>query len=112
MSDTPSPLDAIFATFNGFHRSAALRAAIELDLFGAIAAGAATPDAIAARTGASARGIRILADALAVLRFLQRADDGRYTLVEDYAPFLTPGSQLYVGGAVRFLHDATLVDGF
>ena len=112
MSTTPSPLENVFATFNAFHRSAALRAAIELDLFDAIAAGRATPEALAAATGASARGVRILADALAVLGFLQRHDDGRYTLADDYAPFLTTGSPLYVGSAVRFLHNPTLVDGF
>jgi 2-polyprenyl-3-methyl-5-hydroxy-6-metoxy-1,4-benzoquinol methylase len=112
MSDTPSPIENIFATFNGFHRSAALRAAIELDLFGAIAAGDATPATLAARTGASPRGVRILADALGVLGFLQREADGRYVLVPDYAPFLTKDSPLYLGSAVRFLHDATLVEGF
>ena len=109
---TPSPLDEIFAVSNAFHRSAAFRSAIELDVFGAVAAGDATPDAIARRTGASPRGVRILADALAVLGFLTRDDDGRYALPPDYAPFLTKDSPLYVGGALRFLHDPTLVDGF
>ncbi len=109
---TPSPIDEIFATFNAFHRSAALRAALELDVFGAVAAGNATPDAIARHTGAAPRGIRILADALGVLGFLTRHDDGRYTMPADYAPFLTKDSSLYLGGAVRFLHDPKLFDSF
>lgn len=112
MSETPSPIDNIFATFNAFHRSAALKTAIELGLFDAIAAGHATPEAIAAHTGAAPRGIRILADALGVLGFLHRRGNGGYTLSDDYAPFLTKGSPLYLGSALRFLHDPTLVDGF
>src|SRR5438477_85342 len=60
----PDPAE-IFAAFTAFHRTGALKAAIELDLFSAIAAGAATADDLARRCGASLRGVRILADVLA-----------------------------------------------
>jgi len=111
MSDTPSPIEQIFGTFTAFHSSAALKAAVELDLFTTILAGTTTPDAIAAKTGAAPRGIRILCDALAVLGFLEHHAGG-YAVVADYAPFLDGGSPLYLGTAVRFLHDRTLIDGF
>jgi 2-polyprenyl-3-methyl-5-hydroxy-6-metoxy-1,4-benzoquinol methylase len=111
MSDIPSPIEQIFGTFNGFHRSAALKAAVELDLFTTILAGATTPDAIAAKAGAAARGIRILCDALTVLGFLER-DDAGYRVAADYVPFLDAASPLYLGAAVRFLHNPSLIDGF
>ncbi len=111
MSDTPNPIDHLFGTLTAFHRSAAIKAAIELDLFTTIVAGATTPDAIAARTGAAARGVRILCDALAVMGFLERRDAG-YRVAADYAPFLDAKSPLYLGTCIRFLHDPTLIAGF
>src|SRR5438309_6904735 len=67
----PDPAE-IFAAFTAFHRTGALKAAIELDLFSAIAAGAATADDLARRCGASLRGVRILADFLATGGFSRR----------------------------------------
>ncbi len=110
-NDAPSPIGQLFDTLTAFHRSAALKAAVELDLFTAILGGAATPEAIAAKTGASARGVRILCDAMAVLGFLTRHDRG-YAVPDDYAPFVDSASPLYLGTSVRFLHDRTLIDGF
>jgi 2-polyprenyl-3-methyl-5-hydroxy-6-metoxy-1,4-benzoquinol methylase len=112
MGDTPSPVEHIFGTFNAFHRSAALKAAIELELFTHVAAGAATAARLAAVTGASERGLRILCDALAALGFLARDGDDSWRVPADYAPFLTSDSALYLGSALRFLHDPALLDGF
>lgn len=55
-----------------FQRTAALRAAIELDLFTAIADGHTTPAALAQHCGAAERGIRILCDYLGALGLLTR----------------------------------------
>lgn len=107
----PSPIDHVFGTLNGFHRSAALKAAFELGVFSAVLGGATTPEALAAATGASARGLRILCDGLVVLGFLTRADGG-YGVPPDYAPFLDAASPLYLGTTIGFLHNAKLVDGF
>src|SRR5215467_12433475 len=41
--------DVLWDTFSGYQRTAAFKAAIELDVFTAIAAGATTLDALAAR---------------------------------------------------------------
>src|SRR5579862_2272699 len=59
----PNPM-LIFETLNAFQRTGALKAGIDLDIFTAIGEGADTVEALAQRTGGSARGIRILCDNL------------------------------------------------
>jgi len=67
----PSPR-LILDSINAYQRSAALKAAVTLDLFSAIAAGAATPRR-SRRSAAPTRGaLRILCDYLAVVGFLVR----------------------------------------
>ncbi len=97
----PSPAQ-FFDTVNAYQRSEALRAAIELDLFTAVAAGQTTAAQIAAACGASPRGVRILADYLTVCGLLRKAGD-RYELTADSAAFLDRRSPAYLGGAVDFL---------
>jgi len=65
----PSPR-LILDSINAYQRSSALKAAVTLDVFSAIAAGAATPAALAAASGADARALRILCDYLVVAGFL------------------------------------------
>lgn len=100
-SPEPTP-EKLFDTINAFHRTAAIKAAIELNVFTAIGEGAATVTEIARRVGASERGIRILADYMATLGFLTKLD-GRYGLAPDAAAFLDRRSPAYMGDAVRFL---------
>src|SRR5512143_2674038 len=72
----PSPaLD--FDTLFAYQRTAALRAAIEVDLFRAIGEGAGDVASIARRCSASERGVRILCDFLTVHGLLSKTD-GRY----------------------------------
>jgi SAM-dependent methyltransferase len=97
----PSPA-LFFDTINAFQRTEALRAAIELDLFTHVAAGRHTADQIAAACQAAPRGVRILADYLTILGFLQKAGD-RYALTPDAAAFLDRKSPAYLGGATGFL---------
>src|SRR5437763_12155598 len=82
----PSP-QLFFETINAFQKSAALKGAIELDLFTAIAEGNKTSEAIALRCQASQRGTRILADYLVVNGFLAKSGD-QYSLTADSAAFL------------------------
>lgn len=89
------------------HLTAAMKAAIELDVFTAIAEGLHTPEAIGARTQASPRGIRILCDYLTVAQFLQKSADG-YVLDPETAPFLDRRSPAYMGGTLRFLLSPTM----
>lgn len=106
----PSPL-LFFETVNAYQRSAALKAAVELDLFTAVAEGNATPDAIARRCGAAERGVRILCDYLTILGFLTKRE-GRYAPTADTAAFLDRRSPAYVGGAIAFLLAPQLTGAF
>lgn len=91
-------MDAVWA----FTRSAAIKAAIETDVFSAIDDGADTAEAIAAKCGAAPRGVRILCDALTVMGFLGK-QDGRYLLKGDSAVFLSRKSDRFLGDTVGFL---------
>src|SRR5215470_4401916 len=97
----PSPR-LILDSINAYQRSAALKAAVTLDVFSAIVAGAATPAALATATRAEARALRILCDYLAVAGFLIKAD-GRYGLTADSAHFLDRASPAYIGAVIDFL---------
>ena len=106
----PSPM-LFFETINAYQRTAALKAAIELELFTAIGEGDSTPEAIALRCQTSVRGARILADYLAVVGFLAK-QNGHYALTQDSATFLDRHSPAYIGGAIGFLTDDRLKDRF
>jgi hypothetical protein len=80
----------------GFYRTSAIKAAVELDLFTAIGDGAKDVAAIARRTGAAERGIQTLADYLAVMGFLDKAE-GRYGLAPSTAAFLDRRSPAFMG---------------
>ncbi|WP_437767621.1 class I SAM-dependent methyltransferase [Sorangium sp. So ce281] len=98
----PSPallMDALSAHV----RTAALKGAIELDLFTAIAAGSETVAALAGACGASERGIRILCDYLVLLGFLTKDERLHYRLTADSAAFLDRRSPLYLGGVTEFV---------
>lgn len=103
----PSPI-LFFETIRAFQQSVALKAAIDIDLFTAIAEGASTVSAIALRCSASERGVRIVADYLAALGFLTK-EDGRYALTNDSFMFLNRRSPAYVGSAANFLFDPDML---
>lgn len=110
--DAPGdPLGVLFAAFNGFQRTAALKAAIDLDLFTAIGEGHTTPSALAQRCVASERGLRMLCDSLAALGFV-RKDGGRYALHPDLGVFLDRHSPAYLGSAANFLASPMVMDAF
>ncbi|MBI2818073.1 MAG: methyltransferase domain-containing protein [Acidobacteria bacterium] len=108
----PQPNPAlIFETLNAFQRSAALRGAIELDIFTVIAQGANTPEAIALRCQASERGVRILCDYLTVIGFLTKQNN-RYGLTPDSATFLDRRSPAYMGTMAKFLNAPKMMEQF
>ena len=86
----------------GHMRTSAIKAAVELDVFSAIAEGATDAAAIGKRTGAAERGIEALANYLTVLGFLEKAD-GRYRLTPSSAVFLDRRSPAFLGDIHRFL---------
>ncbi len=109
-SAQPSP-QLFFDTINAYQRTAVLKTAIELELFTAIAEGERTAEAIALRTQASVRGVRILSDALVVIGFLTKQGN-EYGLTPDSAVFLDRRSPAYIGNAVNFLADDNIHEGF
>ena len=106
----PSPA-SFFDTINAYQRTEALRTAIELDLFTQVAAGQRTAAQLAGVCQASPRGVRILADYLAILGFLRKNGDV-YELSPDAAVFLDRRSPAYLGGAVDFLLASGVRDCF
>jgi hypothetical protein len=103
----PSP-ELFFRTLWAYQQTAVLRAAIDLDVFSAIATGAATADEIGGAIQASSRGTRMLCDYLAMLGFLVKAE-GRYSLTPDSAMFLVRTSPGYLGGTLEFLMSDEIV---
>ena len=106
----PSP-ELFFQTVNSYQRTAAVKAAIELDVFTAIGEGHVTADKIAASRDLSERGARILCDYL-VINGLLTKEEGRYALTADSAFFLDRRSPAYMGGAVEFLLTPSLISNF
>jgi len=97
----PTP-EHIFNTLSAYQESAALKTAIDLDLFTAIADGANTSVLLAAKTGAAERGLRILCDYLSIHGFLSKAA-GHYSLSQESAVFLNRRSPAYMGTLADFL---------
>lgn len=97
----PTP-ERFFKAVNAYQQTDALKSAIELDIFTAIAGGDTTAPAIAKRCGASERGTRILCDFLTIHGFLAKNGDS-YALAPDVAIFLNRQSPAYIGGSVEFL---------
>ena len=106
----PSP-QLIFETLNAYQRTAALKTAIEYDIFTAIAEGANTATALATKSGTAERGMRILCDYLAVMGFLTK-EENRYGLTLDAAVFLNRHSPACMASAITFLGSDTLAKGF
>jgi len=89
-------------TASGYQRTAAMKAAVDLDVFTAIGEGASDVPALAKRCAASERGLRILCDYLTVIGFLTK-EDGRYALTPDSAAFLSRRSPMYLASAINFI---------
>src|SRR5579875_2275091 len=83
-------------------RADALKAAIDLKLFTAIADGARDPEQIAAKCGGSQRAIRALCNFLVVNGFLT-GNDGSYDLTPDVQLFLNEHSPAYLGSIATFM---------
>src|SRR4051794_13616121 len=108
--ESPSPV-LFFDTLTAYQNTAALQAALELKLFTAIGQAGATAAELARACSAAERGIRILADYLTILGFLEKSRD-RYSLTRDSAAFLDQQSPAYAGGAAAFLLSPTIRNPF
>jgi len=103
MTTTEAPsADVVFDTLFAYQRSAALKAALDLEVFTAIDEGATTAAALASRCHASERGLRILCDYLTTIDLLEKAGSS-YRLPPNSAAFLSQRSPMYMGTTARFL---------
>lgn len=99
-------VEALFAC----RKTAAIRAAIELDLFTHIGEGK-TAALLASAIGASERGVRILCDYLVVHGFLTK-ESGQYRMTPSTRMFLDRNSPAYMGSAVEFIAAPEVLDNF
>ena len=106
----PGP-DWIMETLFAHHRTAALKAAIEFDLFTAIGQGADTVAALAERCKGTQRGVRILCDYLAILGFLTKQDH-RYGLTPESATYLDRSSPACIASVANFVTLPEKLDAF
>jgi ubiquinone/menaquinone biosynthesis C-methylase UbiE len=106
----PNPA-LVLDTIYGYQRSAALRAAIGLDLFTAIGAGSADASKIAKTCSASERGVRILCDYLTIAGLLSKKD-GHYGLTPTSSAFLDRRSPTEMTSTIRFLQSPKLLSAF
>jgi ubiquinone/menaquinone biosynthesis C-methylase UbiE len=106
----PKP-DLFFDTLTAYQKTAALKAAIDLNLFTTLNDSPATVSEIATSCSGAARGTRILCDYLTVHGFLHKTGD-RYSLTPDSAMFLSRKSPGYAGNAVDFLLSDHLTTAF
>ncbi|HMB27149.1 MAG TPA: class I SAM-dependent methyltransferase, partial [Blastocatellia bacterium] len=107
----PTP-EHFFRSINAYQLTRALKGALDLDVFTAIAEGNTTAKALAESRQASERGMRILCDCLAVAGFLIKAGGGEYELTSDSAMFLDRRLPSYVGGSIEFLLSPTMAQAF
>jgi 2-polyprenyl-3-methyl-5-hydroxy-6-metoxy-1,4-benzoquinol methylase len=97
----PTP-ERFFGAVNAYEQTEAMKAAVELEIFTAIAEGNTSTATIAKRCKASERGVRTLCDFLTIHGFLTK-EGMQYGLAPDSAVFLNKTSPAYVGGAIEFL---------
>ncbi len=92
----------VFEIATAYRKTAALIAAVKLDLFTAIGSEKASLERLESRTGASRRGLRILCDYLATLGLL-RKEGSDYALAEIARTFLDESSPYAMGKSIDFL---------
>jgi hypothetical protein len=98
-------LERFFNSINASEQTEAMKAAVELEIFTAIAEGNTTAATIARRCGA-----RTLCDFLTIHGFLTK-EGAQYALAADSALFLNRHSPAYIGTAIEFLLTPHLREG-
>jgi 2-polyprenyl-3-methyl-5-hydroxy-6-metoxy-1,4-benzoquinol methylase len=101
-AEAPLTPAIIFDMLQAHQRTSALKAAIDLDIFGAIGQGHDDPASIARYCSGSERGIRILCDFLAIYGVLVK-ENGRYRHSPTSAAFLDPRSPACLASIAQFL---------
>jgi len=101
-AEVPLNPGLVFDMVNAHQRTAALNAAIELDLFRAVGEGPGDVSSIARHCKASERGTRILCDYLVINGILAK-ENGHYTHTPSSAAFLDPRSPACMASVAQFM---------
>ncbi len=78
-----------------------IEAALHHGVFDLLDGGSKTVEEVAARSGASVRGLRAVMNALAGLELLTKDAEGRFGLTADSAAFLVASKPGFLGGVIR-----------
>jgi len=97
----------VFDMLQAHHRTAALKAAIDLDLFRAVGEGPGDVASLAKHCCGSERGVRILCDFLTINGVLVK-EDARYRHTPTSAAFLDPRSPSSLASIAQFLGNDAL----
>jgi 2-polyprenyl-3-methyl-5-hydroxy-6-metoxy-1,4-benzoquinol methylase len=101
----------IFDMLMAYQRTAALRAAVELDIFRAVGEGPGDAASIAKQCSSSERGVRILCDYLVINGILAK-QDGHYKHTPTSAVFLDPRSPASLASTAQFLGNPAMLAPF
>src|SRR3954464_7962867 len=110
-SESPLTPSIIFDMLQAHQQTAALKAAIDLDVFRAVGEGPGDVASIARHCSASERGIRILCDFLTINGLLVK-EDKQYRLSPVSAAFLDPRSPSSLASIAQFLGNKALREPF
>ena len=105
----PTP-ERFINAINAYEHTEAMKAAIELGIFTAIAEGNLTAETIAKRCEGAERGVRTLCNFLTIHGFLTK-EGTQYALAPDSALFLDGHSPAYIGRVIEFLLAPRLREG-
>ena len=92
--------NAAYEAALAYQKTAALTAAVKLDVFTLIGAGTTTSELLSEKTGTSSRGMRILCDFLTVIGLLNK--DGRIYNVTRAGRYLDKNSPSWLGSFIDF----------
>ena len=106
--ERPLTPELYYEMVNGHQRTAAIRTAIDLDLFRAIGDGPGDVASLARQCSASERGIRILCDFLTIKEILVK-ENGHYRHSPTSAVFLDPRSPACMAPTAKFLLTADML---
>jgi SAM-dependent methyltransferase len=111
MSEAQLNPGLVFDMLQAHQRTAALKTAIELDVFRAVGEGPGDVASIARHCSASERGIRILCDFLTINGVLEKKD-GHFSHTPVSAAFLDPRSPACVGSIAQFISNKAITGTF
>jgi SAM-dependent methyltransferase len=111
--DNEAPLNPgiVFEMVNAHQCTAALKAAIELDIFRAVGEGPGDVASIARHASASERGTRILCDFLVINGVLAK-ENGHYKHTPSSAAFLDPRSPACMASVAQFLSNPQMNESY